>query len=150
MKVCMQDCSKIKRKGVVESTDGSRAKVRIVRTSACDTCSASDHCSSVESKNLIVEVANRAPFDLTVGDNVIVGMTPHLGHKAVFIGFIAPLLLLIATLTIVSMVSDNVATQSIVPIISICVYYVLLYANRSKINNQFKFELYKKLNESGY
>lgn len=146
----MQDCSKIKRKGVVESTDGHRAKVRILRTSACDSCSVSDRCGTVGGKDFIVEVGDLAPYELSAGDNVIVGMTPQLGHKAVLVGFILPLLLLITALSSVSMMSDNVAAQSIVPILVVSVYYILLYTNRSKINNRFKFELYKKLNESGY
>lgn len=93
--------SKIKHFGVIQSIESNHVKVRIAQKSACETCSASGHCSASESKEKIIDVYNvPKQQQFKVGDGVILVESQATGMKAVFLGFGIPFLILTATLFI--------------------------------------------------
>ena len=47
----------IKHQGIVENINGSHLQVRIIQTSACASCSVKGHCTSADTKEKLVDVA---------------------------------------------------------------------------------------------
>ena len=48
----------IKHQGIVENINGSHLQVRIIQTSACASCSVKGHCTSADTKEKLVDVAD--------------------------------------------------------------------------------------------
>ena len=54
----------IKHQGIVENINGSHLQVRIIQTSACASCSVKGHCTSADTKEKLVDVADATSYTL--------------------------------------------------------------------------------------
>ncbi len=134
--------SKIKHFGVIQSIESNHVKVRIAQTSACETCSASGHCSASESKEKIIDVYNvPKQQQFKVGDGVILVESQATGMKAVFLGFGIPFLILIATLFISMKLTANEPFAALLSLASLIPYYAILYIMRGKLRRKLTFHI---------
>ena len=60
----------IKHQGIVENINGSHLQVRIIQTSACASCSVKGHCTSADTKEKLVDVADANAASYQPGDRV--------------------------------------------------------------------------------
>ena len=60
----------IKHQGIVENINGSHLQVRIIQTSACASCSVKGHCTSADTKEQLVDVADANAASYQPGDRV--------------------------------------------------------------------------------
>ena len=67
--------TKIRQCGVIESLNGSHARIQIMRSSACQTCEASNGCKVHSSKTMYVDVEDKRLAKYNKGDRVHVEMT---------------------------------------------------------------------------
>lgn len=130
----------ITHQGIVENINGSHIFVRIIQTSACSGCSVKGHCSSAETKEKVIEVTDSSS-SYQVGDCVtIVGKT-SVGMLAVFLAFVAPLLLLVLTLFLLENTMDN---QLLAPLMALAVlvpYYWILSLNKTRLKQRLSFTI---------
>lgn len=73
----------IKHQGIVENINGSHLQVRIIQTSACASCSVKGHCTSADTKEKLVDVADANAASYQPGDRVWVTGELSMGVMAV-------------------------------------------------------------------
>ena len=96
----MSMVNQITRTGTVLAVDGAYVKVRVGCMSACSSCDISDKCRSAEGKTLVVTALVRNGQSLCPGDNVIVRESRGKALASVFMGYGAPLLVLLSVCAI--------------------------------------------------
>ncbi len=130
----------IKHQGIVESTNGSRVRVRIVQTSACVSCSIKGHCSSADAKEKIIDVVDT---DTTYrpGDKVWVFGEISIGIIAVSLAFILPFLILVISLFVFNTLWDSEFYAAICSLLLLIPYYYILWLNKARIGKKISFTL---------
>lgn len=131
----------VKHTGVVEAINGNNCYVRILQHSACSGCSAKRLCNSSESKEKIITVLLNDE-DVQVGETVNIEGTVVQGLRAVYICYMIPLVLLIASLFL----GVRIGGEMLGVILSLgvlAVYFIVLYLFRNRIGEHFGFALRK-------
>lgn len=118
--------------------------VEINSQSACTQCPARSKCSMTESVSKNIDIAVFSNKHYKVGEEVKVGLTVSQGYKAVIYGYVFPLLLILGTLVITSILGWNEGFSGISSIIILIPYYLGLFLNRKKLHQQFNFTISKK------
>jgi len=133
----------IRHPGVVEKIEGQKITVRVVPQQACSACHSKASCSISGDGEKYIEV--QSPFDSSVvpGEQVQVSMKLESGFKALLLGYIFPLILLVAVLFVLYYLSGSEALAALSSLITLILYYGLLYALRSKLQRKFTFVLEK-------
>lgn len=116
-------------------------RVEIISESACSSCHAKGLCSLGESKTKIVELPSRGWYNLSIGQEVEVTLKASMGHKAVWIAYAAPLLILVAALLISLEAGVSELTAGLIAIVSIAIYYFIIWLLRGKLKNEYIFNL---------
>lgn len=128
--------------GIVESIGDGKCVVRILQSSACSGCAAHQLCSSSESKEKLVE-AEFEGMELRVGEHVVVEGTVRQGLRAVYIGYLVPLVLMVCALAIGVMLWDE-GTGAVLSILALATYYAVLYIFRGRVGKSFAFRVVKR------
>ena len=123
--------TKIRQCGVIESLNGTHARIQIMRSSACQTCEASNGCKVHSSKTMYVDVEDKRLAKYNKGDRVHVEMTAKSGRNAVIIGFGLPLLLFVASLLAIHYAGAKDETAAFCAIGVLVVYYLIIYMRSS-------------------
>ncbi|MFA7082099.1 MAG: SoxR reducing system RseC family protein [Bacteroidales bacterium] len=133
----------IEHKGTVCEISDRKVVVRIISASMCASCHAKGACSmnDTKDKNIEVKVSNSSNYK--IGQEVIVCMEQKVGTKAVLIGFFFPFLILITSAILSNnyLFPTNEALTALISIISITVYYLIIYLIRNKIEKKFHFQI---------
>lgn len=130
--------------GVVEAVANNSCQVRILQHSACSGCAAHRLCNSSESKEKLITVS-LDDTDVQVGETVIIQGTVVQGLHAVYICYLLPLLLMVASLFAGVRLSGELA-GIVLSLTILAFYYTILYLFRNKIGKHFSFTLQKKEN----
>lgn len=133
--------TKIRQCWVIESINGTHARIQIMRSSACQTCEASNGCKVHSSKTMYVDVEDKRLAKYSKGDRVHVEMTAKSGRNAVIIGFGLPLLLFVASLLSIHYAGAKDETAAFCAIGVLVVYYLIIYMARKSINRHFEIRL---------
>ena len=132
--------SELEHAGVVMSLNNGTAQIRITTESACGSCQAKAVCGLAEVKDKIITVTH-APEGLRVGAPVTVVLRQSLGLWAVLLGYILPLVLLIATLLVTSRLTGDERVAGMVSLAVLVPYYTGLYLTRHRVARQMQFTL---------
>lgn len=124
--------------GVVERSDNNSVTVKIISTSACSSCHAEGVCSVSGKEEKIIEVTGH--YDVSAGDRVTVLMKQSDGFMAVFLGYILPLFVVIATLIILSSSLPELEA-GIGSVFALIPYYLLIWIFRKRIGKKFTFTI---------
>lgn len=136
----------VKHSGIVERINGNYLQVKITQATSCSACSIKNHCTSAESKEHLIDVYDKEVAQYHVGDEVwIIGST-SMGRKAVWYGYLLPLLILMAL--IIGLTSwwgnDSELSVALYSLGCIFLYYLLLYYfGKDKMKKTFSFTLSK-------
>ncbi len=132
----------IKHQGTVEHIEGSHIQVKIVQTSACSSCSAKSYCRSSEAKEKLIDIYDSSASSYSVGQEVMIYGNVSMGMRAVGLAFGIPFLILIAILAIVYIYSSgNELLSALIALLSLGIYYIMLYCFRNKLKKDFTFTL---------
>ena len=124
--------NKIEHSGRVESIDGEWVMVRIVQSSACNSCEARTLCRSYG-------------VEYHVGDEVMVYGAMSMGRDAVIIAFVVPLVLIIVWLfCAVGLFHINELIAIGVMAVLLGIYYLTIHLMNGVLSK--KFELWIKKN----
>ena len=133
----------IKHKGRITAISHGEITVTILTKSACASCEAKGMCNSFEMKDKEVYVNYFGHETWAVGEDVNVTMKPSMGRKAVFVGYVIPLLVLILAMTVAANLTTNEAIIGASSIGAVGIYFLLLWSFRKKLNNTFTFSIEK-------
>ena len=134
----------IEHEGIIKTIHNKKIVISIISQSACSACHANGLCNLNETKEKEIEVYNNVE-NFTEGEKVIVYFSKMLGSRAVFLGYILPFLLLIFSLLLVYTITKKEELSGLISIVTLIIYYIILYLSKNKISKTFKFSI-KKIN----
>lgn len=129
----------IKHQGIVENISGAHLQVRIVQTSACATCSIKGHCTSVDTKEKLIDITDSQASSYQVGDRVWVVGELSMGWMAVMLAFILPFLILVISLFIFMAFWKDELSASLCSLALLVPYYFLIWLNKARLGKRFSF-----------
>jgi len=115
--------------------------VEIVSQSACSACHAKGLCSMSESKTKAVQLPTAAWENRNVGDEVQLALKASMGHKAVWLAYVLPLFVMLATLVTLVQTGRGELFSGVMSIVSVALYYLLLWFFRKKLQNEYIFKI---------
>lgn len=130
--------------GKVLSIDPQFITVRIISESACASCHASGLCGMSESETKDVTVPTPVTEFYEVGEEVNVSLKASMGHKAVWIAYAAPLVILFAVIMALLGCGVSELVSGLSGIAAVAVYYLCIWLLRSKLQDQYIFRISKK------
>ena len=133
----MPNLKTINHEGIVKKCDNNFVTVQITSETACSGCRAKGVCSL--SKNNTIDIEGN--YSLNVGDSVIVQMEKSMGYSAVVLGYLIPLIVVMATLIIALALQVKESHAGIIALLSIFPYYFFLFLYKKKIDKKFVFSL---------
>jgi sigma-E factor negative regulatory protein RseC len=129
----------IRHTGIVQKSDNESVTVLITAESACKGCHAEGSCNLSGKEEKIVEV--KGFYNVKEGDTVTVSMKQSTGFKALFLGYILPLLIVLTFLILFAYIGYSELAAGLLSLSSLLPYYLVLYFARKKINDKFIFSL---------
>ena len=137
---------RIEHEGRVTDISEDVISVEIINKSACASCHAKGVCAASEESVRIVEV----PYTIStlveeykVGDKVNVVLQPSLGIKAVWICYVIPLAVLLASILVFSKAGMSELATGLWSLEVLAVYYFVVFLFRKRISKIFTFSIYK-------
>ncbi|MBT3209469.1 MAG: SoxR reducing system RseC family protein [Bacteroidetes bacterium] len=138
----MSSTKTIEHKGFIKSIDAKQIRVSILAESSCASCHAKGLCNLSEVDEKEIEIV-RKNGDFSIGETVNVIMQESLGFHAMFLGYIFPFILVLATLIVSSNFSNNEAISGLLSLSVLIPYYIILYFSKSSLKKKFSFTLQK-------
>jgi len=130
----------ISQSGIVDRVTDQSIFVQTISVSACASCHAKGACQSSDMSPKMIEIDRSKAPSVRPGEQVKVVMQESLGLSAVFIGYIVPLLLLLITLGILSLIATE-AVAGLTAIVLLVPYYLILYFFRHRLKKKFSFTI---------
>jgi len=130
--------------GKVVQIDPRFITVEIVSESACGACHAKGLCGVGEQKVKQVVVPTPATEFYEVGEDVRVELKASMGHKAVWIAYALPLVVLLAVIGILLRAGTGELTAGLGGIGAVAVYYFCIWLLRGRLQDQYIFTIRKK------
>lgn len=135
----------IDHEGVIVDINTDFITVEILNKSACGACAAKGACSLGEAETKLVEVANTGYSQFEPGERVNVLLKKSLGHKALYISYLIPLLILVALLLSLSAAGAGDLFTGLAILGGLAIYYSIVYLLREKFRKEYVFTI-EKLN----
>jgi len=127
--------------GIIEHIEGDKILVKILSKSACSSCHAKSACTMADMEEKMIEVEAGDNSDLKEGDDVMVRMDESLGHKAVFLGYGLPFIVLVGSIVVFLSLFSNEGLAAVLSVLMLIPYYAVLYLFRNRLQKQFRFRL---------
>ncbi|MDE7451302.1 MAG: SoxR reducing system RseC family protein [Alistipes sp.] len=134
----------IEHTGRVERVESDTVYVVITSSSACGSCKARQACGLAEAqeKTVVVRCADAAQY--AAGDDVTVGIRRSAGARAVLLGYVGALVVLMGVLLItVGWLGWDEAAGAAAALGSVAGYYGALWSMRHKIEHTIQFTITK-------
>jgi sigma-E factor negative regulatory protein RseC len=132
--------------GVIEKIEHPVVYVRILQQSACSGCQVKSFCPTSDASEKVIEIEDRSG-NFAVNEKVNICAQLSQGMTAVFLAFVMPLIILVATLVIApkasATMSDNEIAVGLVAILILIPYYGIIRLMRNKLKKKFMFTLSK-------
>ena len=129
----------IDHEGIVQKADEKSVIVSISAASACSGCHAEGSCTLSGKEEKIIEVSGR--YNVKPGDTVTILMKQSMGYAALFLGYLLPLISVIAILIILISLKVPELVAGLTSLAILIPYYLILYFFRKRINEKFTFTL---------
>jgi sigma-E factor negative regulatory protein RseC len=129
----------IEHAGIVQKSDNISVTVIISSESACSGCHAEGFCSLSGKEDKIIDIPGR--YNVEPGQTVTVLMKKSMGYSAVMLGYVVPLILVIALVIILGSMSLPELITGLGSIAVLVPYYLILWLFRKRINNNFRFTI---------
>lgn len=137
----MSSSSEITHKGRIVGITPALTVVEIVSEPACSACHAKGLCGVSESKTRTVTVPTVAGRGFGVGDDVTVSLKASMGHKAVWLAYVAPLAVMVAVLLGSIGAGAGELAAGLFSLVAVAVYYFALWLLRDRLKNEYIFNI---------
>lgn len=137
---------RIEHEGTVLAVDKDYISVEILNKSACAACHAKGVCGASDQAIKVVEVAQDITTlseDYQVGERVNVVMSPAMGTQAIWLAYVVPLLVLMASILVFSLCGASELLMGLCSLGIVALYYLGVYLFRNKISKIFIFSIEK-------
>ena len=131
----------VSHKGRIVQVTPEFTTVEIISGSACSTCHASGLCGMSEYTRKAIEVPTRAWDRFEPGQEVNVLLKASMGHKAVWLAYVAPLVVLLAVLLVSLGLGAGELAAGLGAVGGVAVYYLILWLFRDRLRNQYVFTI---------
>ena len=138
---------RIEHEGKVIAVDKDYISVEIVNKSACAACHAKAVCGAADQSVKVVEVAqdiSTLAADYQVGETVNVVMSAAMGTQAIWLGYVVPLIVLMASILVFSLCGAGELLMGLGSLGVVALYYLVLFFFRNKISKRFIFSIEKQ------
>ena len=130
--------------GKIVSVNPQFTMVEIVSEAACASCHAAGLCGISEYKTKAVEVPTSPTVYYEPGEEVDVVLKASMGHKAVWLAYVAPLVLLLAGILLALRLGAGEGLAALVAVGAVALYYLGIYLLRDKLQDEYIFTIRKK------
>ena len=137
----MSSVSEISHRGRIISVTPEVTTVQIVSESACAACHAKGMCSLGDASLKEIELPTRGWDNYQVGDEVSVVLRASMGHKAVWLAYVIPLLVMVAALLGTLAAGGSELLAGGVAIAAIALWYGVVWLLRDRLRNEYIFNL---------
>ena len=137
----MSSSSEISHRGRIVSITPELTTVQIVSESSCAACHARGLCSLGDSKVKEVELPTRGWDNYRVGDEVSVVLRASMGHKAVWLAYVLPLVVMVAALLGTLAAGGSELLAGGVAIGAVALWYLVLWLLRGRLRNEYIFNI---------
>ena len=137
----MSSNSDIAHRGRIVSITPEVTTVEIVSESACSSCHAKGLCSLGDATVKQVELPTRGWDNYREGDEVQVVLRASMGHKAVWLAYVVPLLVMVAALLGTLAAGGSELLAGGIAIGAIALYYTLIWLLRGRLRNEYIFNI---------
>jgi len=137
----MSSSSEISHRGRIVSITPELTTVEIVSESACAACHARGLCSLGDSTVKQVELPTRGWDNYSVGQEVNVVLQASMGHKAVWLAYVVPLILMIVVLLGTLSAGGSELLAGLLAIGAIALYYLVIWLLRGRLRNEYIFNI---------
>lgn len=137
----MAEVKDISHIGKIIGIDSEFTTVEIVSSSACAACHASALCGVSENKVKVIEVPTSPSHLFEVGDEVEVVLKASMGHKAVWLAYLLPLLVLVTVLLSSMQAGAGELLSALLSLGATALYYFILFLYRDNLKNEYVFTL---------
>ena len=137
----MSSVSEISHRGRIVSVTPEVTTVQIVSESACAACHAKGLCSLGDAAHKEVELPTRGWDNYQVGDEVSVVLRASMGHKAVWLAYVIPLLVMVAALLGTLAAGGSELLAGGVAIAAVALWYGVVWLLRDRLRNEYIFTL---------
>lgn len=137
----MTESPSICHQGTVVKCEDDRVLVQIESVSACAACKAKSMCNLTDVQEKIIEVPHATPSSYKPGDIVTIQMKRSMGTKALWLGYLLPFIIVLASLFLFSYLTGSELQAGLISLLLLIPYYLILYAMRDKLRNTFRFEI---------
>lgn len=140
----MKDNNQISHPGRIAEITPDFTTVEIISESACSSCHAASLCGLSEYEKKAVQVPTRGWDNYEVGQEVSVVLKASMGHKAVWLAYVLPLVLLVAVLMALLHIGAGELLSALSAFVAAAIYYFVIYLLRDRLRNEYAFEIEKK------
>ncbi len=137
----MSSSSEISHRGRIVSVTPEETVVQIVSESACAACHAKGLCSLGDATVKEVSLPTRGWDRYAVGDEVNVVMRASMGHKAVWLAYVVPLLVLVAALLGTLAAGGSELLAGLAAIGAVGLYYGVIWLLRDRLRKDYIFNI---------
>ena len=127
--------------GVIENVESDRVLIRILSKSACSSCHAKGACTLADMEEKIIEAEPDPLRNWKPGDQVMVSMQESMGRKAVIMGYVLPLVVLLASIIIFLTLLKHEGLAALLSVLMLVPYYSGLYLFRKRLRKEFTFRI---------
>ena len=131
----------ISHKGVIIKVTPQVTTVAFTQHGACSECHAAGLCGMGDMARKVVEVPTDPYTTRKVGDEVDVLLKASMGFKAVYLAYLIPLLIVLAVILGLLSLGAGELASSLSGIGAVALYYLVLWAFRGKLQNEYVFVL---------
>ena len=128
-------------RGKIVSITPEFTTVEIISESACSSCHAAGLCGMSEYTKKAIEVPTRSWDSYEVGQEVNVVLRASMGHKAVWLAYVVPLVIMVAVLLGLTAAGAGELVSGIAAIGAAALWYFVLWLLRERLRNEYIFEI---------
>jgi positive regulator of sigma E activity len=129
----------IEHDGIVRQVNPNNVIVEFSSDCNCSGCHAEALCNISGKHDKSIEISGN--YNVSPGDTVTVLMKEAMGYKAVILGYLIPLMLVIAGLSVMVSIGLKEFIAGIGSIAILVPYFFLLRLFRERINSSFTFSI---------
>lgn len=131
--------------GKILEVTPSQVLVQIEARSACASCHASALCGMSESEQKIVSVPASLKDNFLPGQEVDVVLKASMGHKAVWLAYCIPLVVLLAVMFTALKAGASELAAAGLGLLATAVYYFVIWLVRDRLRTEYNFIIRKNL-----
>lgn len=124
--------------------------VRIESRTACGHCASRSYCGLADMEDKVVEVPRQEGDEgFRPGQSVMVLLEQSLGYKALVLGYLIPLLLLVGSILLMLLLTGNEPLSALTGLALMVPWYAWLYRSRQRLRRTFHFHIRPASGPSG-